>query len=90
MGGGSDSSPYYSPQDKVKTKMSLCKLLTQSKTKVGCFKTNSDEENVAEKMSNINSLHSSQKKSRQILRKNLTRGYSGMNFFGWFHHKCKY
>lgn len=57
--------------------MSLSKLLTQNKSKVGCFNTGAEDDNVMDKMSNVNSLTMSQKKSRHMLRKNLTRGYSG-------------
>ncbi|KAK6642969.1 hypothetical protein RUM43_004471 [Polyplax serrata] len=56
--------------------MSLSKLLTQNKSKVGCFNTGAEDDNVMDKMSNVNSLTMSQKKSRHMLRKNLTRGYS--------------
>lgn len=77
--GGSEDTHYHSSIDKVKTKMSLCKLLTQRKTKVGCFKTDSEEEKVVDKMSNANSILTSPKR-RQTLQGHLTRGYSGEEF----------
>lgn len=72
MGGVEDPhSP--SSADKSRSKISLCKLLTQRKTKVGCFKTSSKEDNIAE---DVHPEHFPQSCSSPT--RNLFRGYSGM------------
>lgn len=77
MGGVEDSQPH--SIEKNRNKMSLCKLLTQRKTKVGCFKSESEDENAVDSIARINSPLTSPAQTRHILRGNLNRGCSGKN-----------
>lgn len=76
MGGVEDTQPH-STNEKSRTKMSLCKLLTQRKAKVGCFKTDSEEESGGETIANVGTPLPSPAQTRHIFRGSLNRGYSG-------------